>query len=346
MRVSYLDTVNKTGKGQARPKMTVGRIEHQVVLVDGEGTDIKLNKVIDIDTDFRELNNGLSLLKDTGERYKIFFDQSTNTGYSIFQGSELRVIGRLGIGRKGSLESYKNRLELVVNNYLQELDVEEVWYEEVYDKENMRTTEVLMYIKHLFKDINYSNKIKGKDIGVYGVDHTKWKSVLSDKGIKGDKNNKEQVREYVFSILNLGNSLDSLINEDMSDALGMGIARSIKSSDKSFYMMARFEKNLPVHESIIISNDVDFKTVKMRKPFREARELGIIVYESEDGKLPIKPHELSKRVLSHTDKLVAIEIPRNYREYGVLLITNNIKYEDFKNEEDKMYMLFARKRRL
>lgn len=343
MRASYLDTLDKK---KSRAVVRKGNPEHQVLIVDSEGEKVKVKTVVNAGTDFKELNSELTKLKDTGERYKLFFDQSTNTGYSIFQGKELRVVGRFGIGKGGGLELYKNKLQQLVNNYMEQLDIEEVWYEEVYDKKNMRTTEVLMYIKHLFKDINYANKVKGKDIGVYGVDHTKWKSILSDKGIKGDQNDKEQVRKYVFEILDIPDSMGELINEDMSDALGMGLARSIKSSDKSFYMMARFESKLPIHESVIISEDINFKTVKMRKPFREARELGIIVYESEEGKLPIKPHELARRVLSHTDKLVAIEVPRNYREYGVLLLLNNIKYEDFKDEEDKMYMIFARKRRL
>lgn len=341
VRVSYKDTLKQATNRSSG-------IKHTVLLVDNtnsEGYSVK--EVLEIQgRDYEELNNGMKGLGDNDKKYKLFFDQSTNTGYALFQGEELRLTGKIEIGTRGSLETYKFNLKDIIDNYIEQLDIEEVWYEEVYDEKNMRTTEVLMYVKHLFKDINYTIKKQGKELGVYGVDHTKWKSILSDKGIKRNQNDKEEVRKYVFSILNLGTNFEPLISEDMSDALGMGIARSVKSTDKSFYMMARYESKLPINEQVVIGKDIDFQTIKLRKPLRDGRDYGTITYESEDGKLPIKPHELARRVLSHRDVMVAIEIPKNFREYGILLLLNNIKYDDFKDENDKMYMVFSRKRRL
>lgn len=342
VRVSYKDTLKKAANRSSG-------IKHTVLLVNNnnETEGYSVRKVLDIQgREYTELNKELSEMGNNNEKYKLFFDQSTNTGYALFQGEELRLTGKIEIGTRGSLDTYKFNLKDIIDNYLERLDIEEVWYEEVYDEKNMRTTEVLMYIKHLFKDINYTSKKQGKNVGVYGVDHTKWKSILSDKGIKRNQKDKEEVRKYVFSVLDLDDSFEELISEDMSDALGMGIARSIKSNDKSFYMMARYESKLPINEQVVIGKDIDFQTVKLRKPLRDGRDYGTITYESDNGKLPIKPHELARRVLSHRDVMVAVEIPKTYREYGILLLLNNIKYDDFKDENDKLYMVFSRKRRL
>lgn len=341
MRVSVLDALGTNG--------TESKFEHKLMLVTKSNPIKKKEEKVFKEGESKELAEFIEGLKEK-EGLRIFFDQSTNTGYSIFEGNTLIAVGKVGMGTGGSVESYKQELSTIINTFINHLKLEEVWYEEVYDSANMRTTEVLMYIKHIFKDLRYINRSKGIETRTYGVDHTTWKSILSDKKIKGTGDVKEQVREFVFKILPL-EELDEDINEDMSDALGMGIARSIKLSDKYSFMMARYDSKLPIHEHVLIGQfnelETELKDTKLRKPFREARELGAIIYNVDtEGKLPIKPQQLARRVLTHTDKLVLVEIPEDYRDFGVIMLLNNIPYEEFSKEGSKVYLIFARKRRL
>lgn len=320
-------------------------IEHEVLVVEeGEEGNYNLNTKLTYDNtnDFKELNDVIVSKFGEGDK-RIFFDQSTNTGYAIYEEDKLRIVGRLNIDKSSSVEAYKFELKTIVENYIDTIGIDEVWYEEVYDDKNKRTTEVLMYIKHLFKDISYEKMRREEYIGMYGVDHMVWKKIMSDGGIKKGTDHKKQVQEYVEKELKLSKDVSRHMNEDMFDSVGIGIARSIKLGENGHYMMARYYKRLPVHESYILEDDVDLVDKKLNKPFREARDLGILYYDKESyGN--IKPNELARRVLTHRDCLVVIEVGKDYKEFGIMLLKHGIRPKQVK--EDRILLTYARKRRL
>lgn len=330
--------------GKKKDKVKVVKVEHEILFVSEDEDGYKLDKVLKYDNtkEHKELNGHLTDTFGEGEK-RLFFDQSTNTGYAIFEEDELKVVGRLNINKSSSVEAYKFELKNIVENYIETIGIDEVWYEEVYDAKNKRTTEVLMYIKHLFKDISYEMARDNEYIGMYGVDHMVWKKILSDGKINMNSDQKEQVQLHVNKELLFSEDIINLMNEDMYDSVGMGISRSMKLGDNGHYMMARYYKSLPVHESYILEDDVDLVDKKLNKPFRDARDLGILYYDKESyGN--IKPPELARRVLTHVDSLVVIEVGSNFKEFGILLLRHGINPKDI--QEDRVLLTYARKRRL
>lgn len=274
----------------------------------------------------------------------LFLDQATNSGYALFDNkNRLIMTGVVQKGRAG-LQEYKFKFKEILEELVEDYGVETIFHEEVYDKDNMWTTEVLLYIKHMVQDIAYLNK----DVEVFGVDHMTWKGRLAGQGKFNYKaDHKKEVKKFVegvYPILFMDVKYGELTG-DMIDALGMGIGLLVKQTRRgNFYDTVRYKKNLPIHEFLVSKGDKEWDEViaKCRKPYRDAYEVGGIMEVELDRRKGIG--DLFKRYLTHRDGVVCVKVPRDYKDWGINLLKHGKKPSDL--PEDKEYWLIAvRKRR-
>lgn len=284
----------------------------------------------------------------------MFMDQASSSGFSIYD-SESRIImsGVLERGRQ-RLYDYKEDLVKYILAKVQEYQVTTIFHEEVYDAANMITTETLFYLKSAIKDLGYSEK----GLKVMGLAHKTWKSSLAkpEKFVYG-KDDKQEVRKWVSDIY----PLLALTKQDEFDAVGMGIAMMIKEKGKkNFYEWAKYNKKLPIHTVLykrVFENiedvqaeehieEVQEKVGKMRVAFRRGYEAGGL--HELDLNRRKEVYDPIRRFLSHVDGLVYINIPRDYKYWGMLLLLHGNAPKDFKEEDNdgSYYILASRKNRL
>lgn len=324
--------VEEIGNGQEM------KLEHELLLVEETGGTYTLSKRLFNHT-IGEVIEQLPLIQTyiPNEPIRIFFDQSTSTGYSIFIGRQLYAIGRLSAVGKVPMRDYKYTLKALIDMYVGTYTIDEVWYEEVYDAKNRYTTELLMYIKHVFEDLKYEYESVGRNVYMFSVDHTVWKKYLA---VGVPVKQKSDIEELVKENLDLDDEITKYCQEDMYDSLGMGIARTIKLGDDSLFLMARYNKKLPVHKMAML-DITDIETMNLRKPYRLARETGGVMVYTQEETFGEKPDVFARRILSHGDCLIVVEVNQAYREYAIEVLTNNLKTADIK--DDTIYLLFAKK---
>lgn len=275
----------------------------------------------------------------------LFLDQASHTGYTLWD-DESRLVMSGVIYREKTSESFEtfiHEMVSVVEEIIQEYGVKNVFYEEVYvPKEvSISTAESLHYIKHHVKDIGFRNK----GVEVLGLDANRWKQELAKpKAFKQSKDDKKQVMGFVEEIF----PLLAFTTDDESDAIGMGIAVMIKDRNKkNIYNVTRFNKKLPIHLEIF-NSDRDFKdpAIIQKLPVRFKRPYNIGgMYELPLNKRRGLDMEIRK-YLSHKDSLLYVEIPRDYKDWGLLLLTNNISIHDLTSEDKSYIILASRKNRL
>lgn len=273
----------------------------------------------------------------------LFLDQSTRTGYALFDGdSRLILSGVVEKDAKESVRTYGFALADMVRELAQTYQVSTVFHEEVYDKANMITTETLMYIKHKIQDISYTDK----EIEVLGLDHMRWKSELAkpEKFVK-TKDHKVQVQKFVGMVF----PLVTMFTDDESDAIGMGIAVLMKQRKRgNFFDVTRYNKNLAIWE-YIIEGDVTPENIHevidgMRKPVRDAFEIGGAFEIPLDSRKRVD--DTFRKFLSHRDSVVYTHIPKKYKYWGVMLLDNGIKPSKLVREDESFTVISCRKKRL
>lgn len=274
----------------------------------------------------------------------LFLDQSTSTGYALYDNKSQLVLGGVIEKGKANLTDYKYKLKGILEELIDDYKVSNVFYEEVYDKENMWTTEVLMYIKHMVQDISYFKE----DVEVLGVDHMVWKSKLAGKDkFNTSGNHKVEVKKYVegvYPLLFIDKEYIDL-TEHTVDAMGMGIGLMVKQTRRgNFYHTVRYKKNLPIEELIVAKGDKSWEEViaKCRKPFRDAYELGGIMELELDRRRGIG--DLFRRILTHRDGVACVKVPRDYKDWGVTLLLHNKSPEELTESKD-FWLIAVRKRR-
>lgn len=278
----------------------------------------------------------------------LFLDQATKTGYVIYDDKRrLVTAGHVVKDSKEELVDFKYALRDEINALIDKYRVSHVWHEEAYDKANHWTTEVLMYIKHMIKDLSYersrgigvSEGSDVTDITVLGLDHMKWKSLLAKpKAFKRTGDDKKQVAKFVGEVYPLLN-----LPEDTMDALGMGIAIVFKQSEKNVLHNARINKKLPVFVEVMTlkpGEQIEDKIAKLSKKFRvTAEEKGI--YEID---YVTKKDELmnARYFLSFKDAVCWSRIPY-HTTYGQLLLHYNI-VPKYMVEGEEVIMIACRKK--
>lgn len=278
----------------------------------------------------------------------LFLDQATKTGYVIYDDKRRLVTAGLIVKDDNEeLVEFKYGLRDVINDLIDKYQVSHVWHEEAYDAANHWTTEVLMYIKHMIKDLSYergrgigvSEIGRVDDITVLGLDHTKWKSLLAKpKTFKRTGDDKKQVAKFVGEVYPLLN-----LPEDTRDALGMGIAIVFKQSEKNVLHNARINKKLPVFVEVMTlkpGEQIEDKIAKLSKKFRvTAEEKGI--YEID---YVTKKDELmnARYFLSFKDAVCWSRIPY-HTTYGQLLLHYNIVPKHM-IEGEEVIMIACRKK--
>lgn len=279
----------------------------------------------------------------------LFLDQATNTGYAVFDSKGCLITGGAFLKEDLGLQEYKFALKEEIEKLIEKFDVKNVFYEEVFDGGNISTTEILLYIKHMVQDLTYNRE----DLEVFGLDNKSWKSKLALPDIfKAEKNKeKELVLHYVlqvYPLLLLGTDFSD-IKSHMVDAIGMGIAITIKSgatARTNFYSTVRFNKKLPIHQVLVQKNDTDdWETIikKLRKPFKTAYEVGDI-FEVELNTRK-NTDDLIRQILTHKDTLTIMKIPYTYKNWGIMLLENNIKPSDVLSEDKSFWIVSVRKNR-
>ncbi|KTF59833.1 MULTISPECIES: hypothetical protein [Bacillus amyloliquefaciens group] len=272
----------------------------------------------------------------------LFLDQSTSSGYAVYDNNSRLVLSGVVQKGKSSLQEYKYGFRDLIQELVNSYGVSTIFHEEVYDASNMITTEVLFYIKHMIQDIGYfSEKIE-----VLGLDHMKWKSELAKPGkFNKSGDHKKQVKELVEKVY----PLVTLTAEDEVDAIGMGVSVLIKQKRRvNFYHTTRYNKKLPLNEFILndelIDGSEECTIKKLRKPFRDAYEIGGL------HELPLdtrrKVDDLFRRFLSHRDAVVYIRIPKTYKYWGVYLLHHNISPRDLIQDDQSFILMCTRKSRL
>lgn len=276
----------------------------------------------------------------------LFLDQATNVGYCIFDNESRLIISGVADtdNKKISVQQFAHEFSDMLDELIEEFKIETIFYEEVYNEANERTTEVLYYIKHKITDKSY-----GRDnLMVYPLDHRKWKNLLAggDK-YNFDKDNKKETEKFVSEIY----PLIPIIADHESDALGMGIAVMIREKNrKNLWKITRYNKKLPI-ETKVMDMDINegnvedlIKNKKLIKPFRDAYEAGGF-YELELDRA-VKIETTIKKFLSHKDVLLKVKIPKTYKYWGYMLLVAGINPDNLTTEDESFIYLVARKRRL
>ena len=283
----------------------------------------------------------------------MFLDQASHTGYAVFDDDSKLVLSGVMIHEpnKESKQAYVLTMVDVVQDICVQYGVKHLFHEEVYidgDRVSMSTAESLHYVKSHIQDISHHHP----DISVYGLDIRKWKSELArpkrykfskKSGIKKSKEEKAETLKYVTEIY----PLVSLVTDDESDAIGMGISVMIKNKNKqNIYNVTRFNKKLPIYLEIFNKDfewtEENIQRLKVR--YNRPYNIGGLV------KLPLdklKNHEtIIRQFLSHKDALVVVEIPPEYKNWGFILLENNYSLDEITSEDKSFYLVASRKRRL
>lgn len=269
----------------------------------------------------------------------LFLDQATSTGFAIVD--DKRRLVRAGLIKKGykdSLEDYKFGLKDEILSLISEYKINDVWHEETYDKANHWTTEVLLYIKHMIKDLAYES---GGDIRVFGLDHMKWKTLLAKPGkfkrtkSGDDKKEVKKLVNLVYPLLNLP--------EDTTDALGMAIAIVWKQTARSSYYNARINKKLPVNVEVFtlkVDEDIEEKIKKMGVRFTRKYDLGgVFEFEYVDS----YDEALNCRyILSFKDCVCYAKIPF-HRNLGMIMLHYGIIPSKLEEGEEVIVMASRKK---
>ncbi|PGT90146.1 hypothetical protein COD17_10385 [Bacillus thuringiensis] len=278
--------------------------------------------------------------------FYLFLDQATKTGYAVYD-SESRLVcsGVLYKDATESVQAYGHGLVEFVEAFLHQYNIDTIFYEEVYDKENMLTTETLLYIKHKIQDMTFTRE----GLTALGLDHRRWKTELAkpEKFVAGggSAKEKEQVAKFVSRVF----PLVTMFSNDETDAIGMGIGVLMKQQRRgNFFDVTRYKKNLPIWDCIV-EGDVTDENVRevvesLRKPFRTALEVGDIFEIPLDTRR--RSDDTFRRFLSHRDSVVFMQIPKNYRYWGVMLLENGIAPSELKREDKSFTIIGCRKGRL
>lgn len=287
------------------------------------------------------------VISDIKKPCYIFLDQSTFSGYAVYDSKNQLITSGEVQKKNTSLEEYKYTFKDIIYALVDEYEVSTIFYEEVYDEANMWTTEVLMYIKHMIKDIGYLRK----DVEVFGVDHTKWKRMLAapEKFSAKKGKHKDEVKKYVegvYPLLFMDVKYGKL-TENMIDAIGMGVGLLVKQSRRGgFYNTVRYNKNLPIHEKVMatqVSEDWDEIIRKSNKPYRDAYGVGGVMELELDRRRAVG--DLFRRYLTHRDGVAYVRIPKDYKDWGVLLLKHNIKPSDLGEQQDFLLLAVRKKRK-
>ena len=275
----------------------------------------------------------------------LFLDQASHTGYTLWDEDSRLVLSGV-MYRENNTENFEtfiHEMVSVIEDLCVDYGVTRLFYEEVYvPKEvSVSTAETLHYIKHHITDIGFRNK----NVEVLGLDASRWKQELAKpQAFKRNKDEKKQVMKFVEEIF----PLLSFTTNDESDALGMGISVMIKDRNKkNIYNVTRYNKKLPIHLEIF-NNDRNYKDPAIidKLPVRFKRPYNIGgLYELPLNKRKGLDSEVRK-YLSHKDSLLYVEIPRDYKDWGILLLTNNISIHDLTSEDKSYIVLASRKKRL
>lgn len=258
----------------------------------------------------------------------LFLDQATKTGYAVFDDRRrLVTAGRIVKDKSEELVEFKFGLRDELNMLIDKYQVTHVWHEEAYDKANHWTTEVLMYIKHMIKDLAFE---RGHDIKVLGLDHAKWKSLLAKpKAFKRTGDDKKQVAKFVSEVYPL-----LVLPEDTIDAIGMGIAIVFKQTERNLLHNARINKKLPVYVEVFTlkpgetieskvsmvfdkKNRLSVEDSSVRKKFRDTVEdKGLYEFEFAPN---LDELMNARYFLSFKDAVCWARIPF-HRTYGQILL--------------------------
>lgn len=279
---------------------------------------------------------------------KILFDQSTRSGFSIWDSKKrLVMVGYLYKKDACSVTEYKYILKNLVENFIEEYQVDTIIHEEIYGGENYLTLEVLMYIKHMIKDLEYENE----NLKVYGFHNRIWKKHLAKpKAFKfgSTEQEKKEVRKLVeqyYPLLFVESNYYE-ITEDMADSIGMGIGLILNQKIAGNMLnLVQYNKKLPIHQMIVKKEDVDnWEEIinKLRKPYRDAYNIGKVMEIELNTKRQID--EQLKRVLTHIDCVVCVKIPKSYKNWGLILLEQNIKPSDL-NGDKSFWVVSVRKKR-
>lgn len=284
----------------------------------------------------------------------MFLDQASHTGYSVFDDDSKLVMSGVMYheATKETKTAYVLTMVEVVTEICLEYGVKHLFHEEVYidgDGISMSTAESLHYIKSHIRDISHHHP----EIEVLGLDIRKWKSELAKpekykfskqkNKIKKSKEEKKETLKHVSEIF----PLVSIVTDDESDAIGMGIAIMIKNKNKrNIYNVTRFNKKLPIHIEIF-NKDFDFENPevidKLKVKWKRPANIGGVV------KLPLNRAsnvEITiRQFLSHKDSLVYLDIPKDYRNWGFLLLENNLTLEQITSPDKSYYIVATRKNR-
>lgn len=284
----------------------------------------------------------------------MFLDQASHTGYSVFDDDSKLVMSGVMYHEPNveTTTSYVITMVEVVTKICLEYGVKNLFHEEVYIdglRASVSVSESLHYIKSHIKDIEHYHP----EIKVFGLDIKKWKSELAkpnrykfsrNTGAKRDKEEKIETLKHVTDIF----PLVSLVTDDESDAIGMGIAVMIKNKNKqNIYNVTRFNKKLPIYLEVFNKNfdfKDDYAINKLKVKWKRPANIGGVI------KLPLNRNgnaEVTiRQFLSHKDSLVYIEIPKEYKNWGFLLLDHNLKLSDITSDDKSFYLVASRKYRL
>lgn len=299
---------------------------------------------VNIPFDFKD-TQGVSVVPSKGVRgddirypCQLFLDQATNTGYVIVDAKKRLVkAGHISKAEDENLQDFKFSLRDELKRIIEEYQVDTVWHEEVYLQANVHTTEVLYYLKHMIQDLSFE---LNDTIKVYGLDHSKWKSLLA-KPVKFQAKNgedKKEVLKYVHAVYPL---LD--FPEDTVDALGMMIAVVWKQTAKPLYYNAHINKKLPINVEVLIQKvGTDIDEIIQKKGVRFTRKF------EKNGKVEFAyrtDYDLlmnCRYILSFKDTVCYADISSD-KKIGMIYLHYGIKPSDIK-EGDRLIVLASRKK--
>lgn len=284
----------------------------------------------------------------------MFLDQASHTGYSVFDDDSKLVMSGVMYREpnRENVQRYVHAMVEEVTSICLEYGVEHLFHEEVYIdgvRVAMSTAESLHYVKSHIQDISHHHP----HINVYGLDIRKWKSELAkperykfsrNTGANKDKEEKLETKKHVTAIF----PLVSLITDDESDAIGMGISVMIKNKNKqNIYNVTRFNKKLPIHLEIFNKsfdfsdeNEVNKLRVKWKTPALIGGIYNLPLNKSRNVEVDMR------QFLSHKDALIYFDIPKDYKYWGFLLLEHNFSLDDISSEDNSFYLVASRKNRL
>lgn len=280
----------------------------------------------------------------------LFLDQAQHAGYCIFDADSKLVLS--GVMSRTSTDSVKD----FVHDFIAELEilcveygVSKIYFEETYiptqgGQYSLGTVESLNYVKHKIEDISYNTQ---NAVETLGIPNKTWKSTLARpetfKPTKNKKEEKAQVQKFVSKIY----PLVAMISDDECDAIGMGIAVMIKNPRReNRYNLTTFKKNLPIFVEFF-NNDVDLSDLGMSKQkVRFSRPFGLGGLHELPINLRGDCYKDIRQFLSHKDAVVYLKISRNYKNWGTIILNENIAIDDITSEDKSFILMASRKRRL